>query len=253
MVHMELPVKPFVILLRQNNWMTRNLVLAGNFNLTNNNEMFEMLVELGQHPRNKTDTVVVLEKIGHFLDEAIDAIFRKYKAKGLEHTEITNCIINELDLNLVLRKATKAFDGGYVMAGMIGHGDLFVLRDPAGIRPAFYYQDDEVVVITSERPQIKTAFDIPINKIKEIDPGHALIVKKDGSILHDKINEPTNKKPCSFERIYFSRGTDVDIYKERKQLGHSLVDKVLKTVNYDLKNTVFSYIPNTAETAFWND
>jgi len=237
--------------LRQNNWMTRNLVLAGNFNLTNNNEMFEMLVELGQHPRNKTDTVVVLEKIGHFLDEAIDAIFRKYKAKGLEHTEITNCIINELDLNLVLRKATKAFDGGYVMAGMIGHGDLFVLRDPAGIRPAFYYQDDEVVVITSERPQIKTAFDIPINKIKEIDPGHALIVKKDGSILHDKINEPTNKKPCSFERIYFSRGTDVDIYKERKQLGHSLVDKVLKTVNYDLKNTVFSYIPNTAETAFF--
>ena len=237
--------------LRQNNWMTRNLVLAGNFNLTNNNEMFEMLVELGQHPRNKTDTVVVLEKIGHFLDEAIDAIFRKYKAKGLEHTKITNCIINELDLNLVLRKATKAFDGGYVMAGMIGHGDLFVLRDPAGIRPAFYYQDDEVVVITSERPQIKTAFDIPINKIKEIDPGHALIVKKDGSILHDKINEPTNKKPCSFERIYFSRGTDVDIYKERKQLGHSLVDKVLKTVNYDLKNTVFSYIPNTAETAFF--
>ena len=237
--------------LRQNNWMTRNLVLAGNFNLTNNNEMFEMLVELGQHPRNKTDTVVVLEKIGHFLDEAIDAIFRKYKSKGLEHTEITNCIINELDLNLVLRKATKAFDGGYVMAGMIGHGDLFVLRDPAGIRPAFYYQDDEVVVITSERPQIKTAFDIPINKIKEIDPGHALIVKKDGSILHDKINEPTNKKPCSFERIYFSRGTDVDIYKERKQLGHSLVDKVLKTVNYDLKNTVFSYIPNTAETAFF--
>ena len=237
--------------LRQNNWMTRNLVLAGNFNLTNNNEMFEMLVELGQHPRNKTDTVVVLEKIGHFLDEAIDAIFRKYKTKGLEHTEITNCIINELDLNLVLRKATKAFDGGYVMAGMIGHGDLFVLRDPAGIRPAFYYQDDEVVVITSERPQIKTAFDIPIDKIKEIDPGHALIVKKDGSILHDKINEPTNKKPCSFERIYFSRGTDVDIYKERKQLGHSLVDKVLKTVNYDLKNTVFSYIPNTAETAFF--
>ena len=237
--------------LRQNNWMTRNLVLAGNFNLTNNNEMFEMLVELGQHPRNKTDTVVVLEKIGHFLDEAIDAILENIKSKGLEHTEITNCIINELDLNLVLRKATKAFDGGYVMAGMIGHGDLFVLRDPAGIRPAFYYQDDEVVVITSERPQIKTAFDIPINKIKEIDPGHALIVKKDGSILHDKINEPTNKKPCSFERIYFSRGTDVDIYKERKQLGHSLVDKVLKTVNYDLKNTVFSYIPNTAETAFF--
>ena len=237
--------------LRQNNWMTRNLVLAGNFNLTNNNEMFEMLVELGQHPRNRTDTVVVLEKIGHFLDEAIDAIFRKYKSKGLEHTEITKCIINELDLNLVLRKATKAFDGGYVMAGMIGHGDLFVLRDPAGIRPAFYYQDDEVVVVTSERPQIKTAFDIPICKIKEINPGHALIVRKNGSIIHEKINEPTNKKPCSFERIYFSRGTDLDIYKERKQLGHSLVNKVLKTIDYDLVNTVFSYIPNTAETAFY--
>ncbi|MEC7108091.1 MAG: amidophosphoribosyltransferase [Verrucomicrobiota bacterium] len=237
--------------LRQNNWMTRNLVLAGNFNLTNNNEMFEMLVELGQHPRNRTDTVVVLEKIGHFLDEAIDAIFRKYKSKGLEHTEITNCIVNELDLNLVLRKATKAFDGGYVMAGMIGHGDLFVLRDPAGIRPAFYYADEEVVVVTSERPQIKTAFDIPINKIKEVNPGHALIVKKDGSIFHEKINEPISKKPCSFERIYFSRGTDLDIYKERKQLGHSLVNKVLEAIDFDLTNSVFSYIPNTAETAFF--
>jgi len=213
--------------------------------------MFEMLVELGQHPRNRTDTVVVLEKIGHFLDEAIDAIFRKYKSKGLEHTEITNCIINELDLNLVLRKATKAFDGGYVMAGMIGHGDLFVLRDPAGIRPAFYYADEEVVVVTSERPQIKTAFDIPINKIKEVNPGHALIVKKDGSIFHEKINEPISKKPCSFERIYFSRGTDLDIYKERKQLGHSLVNKVLEAIDFDLTNSVFSYIPNTAETAFF--
>ena len=237
--------------LRQNNWMTRNLVLAGNFNLTNNNEMFEMLVELGQHPRNRTDTVVVMEKIGHFLDEAIDAIFRKYKSKGLEHTKITNCIINELDLNMVLRKATRAFDGGYVMAGMLGHGDLFVLRDPAGIRPAFYYHDDEIVVVTSERPQIQTALDVPLDNIREIDPGHALIVKKDGLVLHEKINEGVKKLPCSFERIYFSRGTDQDIYKERKALGFSLVKRVLKSINYDIENTVFSYIPNTSETAFY--
>lgn len=237
--------------LRQNNWMTRNLVLAGNFNLTNNNEMFEMLVELGQHPRNRTDTVVVMEKIGHFLDEAIDAIFRKYKSKGLEHTKITNCIINELDLNMVLRKATRAFDGGYVMAGMLGHGDLFVLRDPAGIRPAFYYHDDEIVVVTSERPQIQTALDVPLKNIKEIEPGYALIVKKDGLVLHEKINEGVKKLPCSFERIYFSRGTDYDIYKERKALGFSLVNKVLESINYDLENTVFSYIPNTSETAFY--
>ncbi len=237
--------------LRQNNWMTRNLVLAGNFNLTNNNEMFEMLVELGQHPRNRTDTVVVMEKIGHFLDEAIDAIFRKYKSKGLQHTKITECIIDELDLSIVLKKATRAFDGGYVMAGMLGHGDLFVLRDPAGIRPAFYYQDDEIVVVTSERPQIQTALDVPIENIHEISPGHALIVKKDGTILHDKINDSLQKRPCSFERIYFSRGTDHDIYQERKNLGKSLVNRVLKSINFDIKNTVFSYIPNTAETAFY--
>ena len=237
--------------LRQNNWMTRNLVLAGNFNLTNNNEMFEMLVELGQHPRNRTDTVVVMEKIGHFLDEAIDAIFREYKSKGLQHTKITECIIDELDLSIVLKKATRAFDGGYVMAGMLGHGDLFVLRDPAGIRPAFYYQDDEIVVVTSERPQIQTALDVPIENIHEISPGHALIVKKDGTILHDKINDSLQKRPCSFERIYFSRGTDHDIYQERKNLGKSLVNRVLKSINFDIKNTVFSYIPNTAETAFY--
>ncbi len=237
--------------LRQNNWMTRNLVLAGNFNLTNNNEMFEILVELGQHPRNRTDTIVVMEKIGHFLDEAIDSIFRKYKNKGMEHTKITDQIIKELDLKIVLRKATRAFDGGYVMAGMLGHGDMFVLRDPAGIRPAFYYQDDEIVVVSSERPQIKTALDVSLDAIKEIDPGKALIVRKDGTVLHEEISESTEKKPCSFERIYFSRGTDKDIYQERKSLGHSLVDRVLKAVDYDLKNTVFSYIPNTAETAFY--
>ena len=237
--------------LRQNNWMTRNLVLAGNFNLTNNNELFEMLVELGQHPRNRTDTVVVLEKIGHFLDEANDSIFRKYRREGIERTSITKKIIDELDLAMVLRKATRAFDGGYVMAGMLGHGDLFVLRDPAGIRPAFYYEDDEIVAVASERPQIKTALDVPLESINEVKPGHALMVKKDGNIISELINEPFEKKSCSFERIYFSRGTDRDIYRERKLLGRSLVSRVLKAVNNDFENTVFSYIPNTAETAFY--
>ena len=237
--------------LRQNNWMTRNLVLAGNFNLTNNNELFEMLVELGQHPRNRTDTVVVLEKIGHFLDEANDSIFRKYRREGIERTSITKKIIDELDLAMVLRKATRAFDGGYVMAGMLGHGDLFVLRDPAGIRPAFYYEDDEIVAVASERPQIKTALDVPLESINEVKPGHALMVKKDGTIISELINEPLEKKSCSFERIYFSRGTDRDIYRERKLLGRSLISRVLKAVNNDFENTVFSYIPNTAETAFY--
>ncbi len=237
--------------LRQNNWMTRNLVIAGNFNLTNNNELFDMLVELGQHPRNKTDTVMVLEKIGHFLDEANDFLFRKYRKEGLNRLEITNRIIQELDICRVLKKATRSFDGGYVMAGMIGHGDLFVLRDPNGIRPAFYYQDDEIVAIASERPQIQTALNVPIGSVKEIDPGHALLVKRTGEVSMNKINEPGAPLQCSFERIYFSRGTDKDIYKERKELGRSLVHRVLKRVNYDLENTVFSYIPITAETAFF--
>lgn len=237
--------------LRQNNWMTRNLVVAGNFNLTNNQELFEMLVELGQHPRNRTDTVVVLEKIGHFLDEANEAIFRKHRKAGLERTAITGKIIEELDLGMVLRKATRAFDGGYVMAGMVGHGDLFVLRDPAGIRPGFYYEDEEIVAVASERPQLKTALNVPLESIREIEPGHALMVRKDGSVGSELINEPVEKKPCSFERIYFSRGTDRDIYRERKALGRSLVEDVLRAVDYDLKNTVFSYIPNTAETAFY--
>ena len=237
--------------LRQNNWMTRNLVVAGNFNLTNNQELFEMLVELGQHPRNRTDTVVVLEKIGHFLDEANDSIFRKYRKEGMKQTAITDKIIEKLDLGLVLRKATRAFDGGYVIAGMLGHGDLFVLRDPSGIRPAFYYEDEEIVAVASERPQIKTALDVPLEAIREVEPGHALMVRKDGSITTELINEPLDKKPCSFERIYFSRGTDLDIYRERKLLGRSLVKRVLKAVNGDLEHTVFSYIPNTAETAFY--
>ena len=236
--------------LRQNNWMTRNLVVAGNFNLTNNNELFDMLVELGQHPRNKTDTVMVLEKIGHFLDEANDFLFRKYRKEGLNRAEITQRIVDELDVCRILKKATRSFDGGYVMAGMIGHGDLFVLRDPNAIRPAFYYQDDEIVAVASERPQIQTALNVPIGSVKEIERGHALVVKRTGEVLMEMVNEPKEKTPCSFERIYFSRGTDKDIYQERKNLGRSLVRRVLDSVDYDLEHTVFSYIPNTAETAF---
>ncbi|MEC9095323.1 MAG: amidophosphoribosyltransferase [Planctomycetota bacterium] len=237
--------------LRQNNWMTRNLVMAGNFNLTNNSELFEMLVDLGQHPRNRTDTVIVLEKIGHFLDEANDAIFRKYNKQKLSRREITKRIIEDLDIPMVLRKATKAFDGGYVMAGMIGHGDMFVLRDPAGIRPAFYYKDEEIVAIASERPQIQTALNVPIDAVQEVEPGHVLVVSADGTISSERVKEPLPKQACSFERIYFSRGTDSDIYRERKELGDSLAESVLQKVDYDLEHTVFSYIPNTAETAFY--
>ena len=237
--------------LRQNNWMTRNLVVAGNFNLTNNDELFDMLVELGQHPRNKADTVMVLEKIGHFLDEANDFLFRKYRKEGLARAEITERIIRELDVYRILKKATRSFDGGYVMAGMIGHGDLFVLRDPIGIRPAFYYQDDEIVAIASERPQIQTALNVPIGSVREIKPGHALVVKRSGEVLHEQVNKPQEIAQCSFERIYFSRGTDKDIYQERKELGRSLVRPVLDSIDYNLENTVFSYIPNTAETAFF--
>jgi len=237
--------------LRQSNWMTRNLVLAGNFNLTNNNELFDMLVELGQHPRNKADTVMVLEKLGHFLDEANDFLFRKYRKEGLNRVEITQRIIEELDIYRVLRKATRSFDGGYVMAGMIGHGDLFALRDPGGIRPGFYYQDDEIVVIASERPQIQTALNVPIESVKEIKPGHALVVRRNGTVEHREVNEPAKPTQCSFERIYFSRGTDKDIYQERKDLGRALARPVLESVDYDLKNTVFSFIPNTAEIAFF--
>jgi amidophosphoribosyltransferase len=237
--------------LRQNNWMTRNLVLAGNFNLTNNDQLFDMLVDLGQHPRNKADTVMVLEKIGHFLDEANDFLFRKYRKEGMTRVEITNRIIEDLDIYRVLKKATRSFDGGYVMAGMIGHGDLFALRDPGGIRPAFYYQDEEIVLIASERPQIQTALNVPIESVQEIKPGHALVVTRSGEVKHEMVNEPMAVSQCSFERIYFSRGTDADIYQERKKLGRSLVKPVLDAVDYDLEHTVFSYIPNTAETAFF--
>ena len=230
--------------------MTRNLVIAGNFNLTNTEELFEQIVELGQHPKEKADTVTVMEKIGHFLDEENQSLFKKFNEQGFTNKEITQLIIQNLDVPKILKDATKKFDGGYAMAGLLGHGDAFVLRDPNGIRPAFYYVDDEIAVVTSERPTIQTAFNVPIEKIKEIKPGHVLLIKKNGKISEHEVLEPKEKKSCSFERIYFSRGSDSDIYKERKNLGKELSPAVLKSVDSDLRNTVFSFIPNTAEVAF---
>ncbi len=236
--------------LRQNNWMTRNLVVAGNFNLTNVDELFEQLVELGQHPKEKTDTVTVMEKIGHFLDEENERLFRKFKQAGHSHETISALIAKHLNVQRILKDASKKWDGGYAMAGLLGHGDAFVLRDPNGIRPVFYYSDDEVVVVTSERPVIQTVFNVPLEKIKELQPGYSIIIKKDGSFGEYEILTPREKTPCSFERIYFSRGSDASIYKERQQLGYQLCPAILKALDYDLKNTVFSYIPNTAEVAF---
>jgi amidophosphoribosyltransferase len=237
--------------LRQNNWMSRNLVVAGNFNLTNVDELFGLLVDLGQHPKELSDTVTVLEKIGHFLDMENQKLYKKYKALGYAKKEISALIAKEMKVQRILRNAAEDWDGGYTMAGMMGHGDAFVLRDPSGIRPAFYYEDEEVVVVTSERPAIQTAFNVPIEKIKEIEPGHAVIVKRDASLKVKKIREPLEKKACSFERIYFSRGSDQDIYQERKELGRSICPEILKGIDYDLKNAVFSFIPNTAETSFY--
>lgn len=235
--------------LRQNNWRSRNLVVAGNFNMTNVDELFEILVKLGQHPKEKVDTVTVMEKIGHFLDEENNEIFRKYKDQ-YSNQEITEVIESELNLQRVLSRACKDFDGGYAMAGMVGHGDAFVARDPSGIRPAYYYADDEVIVVASEKPAIKTAFNVEYDQIEEVKPGHALIIKKNGEYGQYMFRKPLKKTACSFERIYFSRGTDPDIYHERKKLGKLLVPQILKSINFDLKNTVFSYIPNTAEIAF---
>ncbi|MCB0402983.1 MAG: amidophosphoribosyltransferase [Flavobacteriales bacterium] len=237
--------------LRQNNWMTRNLVVAGNFNLTNVDELFNLLVEIGQHPKQQSDTVTVLEKIGHFLDEGNQALYDKFKAEGHSRVEISKLIAQHLDLQKILTNSAVDWDGGYAMAGILGHGDAFVLRDPSGIRPAFWYQDDEVVVITSERPAIQTAFNVPAEKVQEITPGHAVIIKKNGEVSEKMIREPLAKTPCSFERIYFSRGSDQDIYKERKQLGRNIVPLVLKSINNDMKNSVFSFIPNTAEISFY--
>lgn len=235
--------------LRQNNWRSRNLVMAGNFNMTNVEELFSNLVKLGQHPKEKTDTVTVMEKIGHFLDEENQRIFDKYK--GLPNEEITELIEQELDVARILRRSCRDFDGGYAMAGLIGNGASFVVRDPIGIRPAYYYADDEIVVVASEKSPIKTAFNVEYGAIKEIKPGHALIVNKDGAYSEREIVPPKEKKSCSFERIYFSRGTDPDIYRERKRLGRALVPQILQAIDFDIKNTVFSYIPNTAETSFY--
>ena len=238
--------------LRQNNWMTRNLVIAGNFNMTNVDELLEQLYELGQHPKEKADTVTVLEKIGHFIDSEVQGLFDQFKREGNDdNIQITKMIGDSMDVAKILKKSAKNWDGGYTIAGILGHGDAFIMRDPAGIRPAFYYVDDEIVVATSERPAIQTAFNIPLEKIKEVQPGHALIIKKDGTVSEEQFSEPKEKKACSFERIYFSRGSDASIYRERKQLGRLLCPQILNAVGNDVKNTVFSYIPNTAEIAFY--
>ncbi len=240
-------VHPF---LRQNNWRSRNLVMAGNFNMTNVDELFDNLVNLGQHPKEKVDTITVMEKIGHFLDEEVQLQFEKYKDQ-FTNKEVSDIIENEIDLAHMLKRACKDFDGGYTMAGMIGSGSSFVVRDPNGIRPAYFYADEEVVVVASEKPAIKTAFNIEYSQIEEVKPGHALIITKSGDYAQHEIIAAGEKKSCSFERIYFSRGNDPDIYRERKMLGKLVVPQVLKAINFDLKNTIFSYIPNTAETAFY--
>lgn len=237
--------------LRQNNWMTRNLVVSGNFNMTNVDELLEQLFELGQHPKERTDTVTVLEKIGHFLDTENQELFDKYKNEGFSNEEISHQIAEHIDVTSILRRSAKTWDGGYTISGILGHGDAFVMRDPVGIRPAFYYHDDEIVIVTSERPAIQTAFNIPLELVKEIKPGHALIIKKSGKVTEELFREPEVQKSCSFERIYFSRGSDADIYRERKQLGLFLCPQIFTEINHDLKNTVFSYIPNTAEVAFY--
>jgi amidophosphoribosyltransferase len=240
-------VHPF---LRQNNWMHRNLIVAGNFNMTNVNELFQNLVTLGQHPKEKADTITVMEKIGHFLDDAVAKVYKKLKKEGFNKFEASPQIAERLNIAKILRKASKNWDGGYAMAGMIGHGDAFVLRDPAGIRPAFYCENDEIVVVASERPVIQTVFNVPFETIKELDPGNAIIIKKSGKVTIEPVLEPLEKKSCSFERIYFSRGSDAEIYAERKNLGERLFPQVLESIGHDLKNSVFSYIPNTAETSF---
>lgn len=237
--------------LRQNNWITRNLAVAGNFNLTNVDELFDVLLEIGQHPKEKSDTVTVLEKIGHYLDVENDEMLQSLTDQGYAIPEIYERIAQNLDIERILKRASEDWDGGYAMAGLFGHGDAFVLRDPSGIRPAFWYEDDEVCVVASERPVIQTAFRLKYDQVKELTPGSALIIKKSGKVSEVKINEPRELKSCSFERIYFSRGNDYDIYAERKNLGKLVVDQVLKAVDYDLDNSVFSFIPNTAETSFY--
>ena len=241
-------VHPF---LRQNNWQHKNLIVAGNFNMTNSNELLEELIELGQHPKENTDTVTIMEKIGHFLDDEVQNLYQHFKEQGINKKEASPLIAKHVDVGRILKRASKNWDGGYAMAGLLGHGDAFVFRDPHGIRPAFYYQDDEVVVVASERPVIQTVFNAKLEDVKELERAHALIIKKDGSTKVEQIKEQEQNAACSFERIYFSRGSDADIYKERKELGKLIFPKVLECIDKDIENTVFSYIPNTAETSFY--
>ena len=241
-------VHPF---LRQNNWKHRNLIVAGNFNMTNVNELFDNLLDLGQHPKERADTITVMEKIGHFLDDAVAKIYKNLKKEGFSKAEASPHIAERLKMHKVLRKAAKNWDGGYAMAGLLGHGDAFVLRDPAGIRPAFYMENEEVVVVASERPVIQTVFNVPFESILELSPGHALLMKKGGATSIKQIKEPLPQKACSFERIYFSRGSDAEIYTERKKLGSLIFPNIMTEIDNDLENTVFSYIPNTAETSFY--
>ena len=238
---------PFI---RYNNWMTKSLILGGNFNLTNVDELFEKLIDLGQYPVDTSDTITMLEKIGHFLDQENERLYKEFKAKGLDKRKISDQIAKNIDIENILKNSSKTWDGGYAMIGMIGNGDSFVLRDPNGIRPAYYYYDDEIAVVASERPVIQTALNVKMEDVKEITPGNALIIRKYGEISELEINLPGERKACSFERIYFSRGSDYDIYEERKRLGRAMAKKVLNAVDFDLKNTVFSYIPNTAAIAF---
>ena len=241
-------VHPF---LRQNNWQHRNLILAGNFNMTNVKELFQNLIDLGQHPKEYTDTITIMEKIGHFLDDSVSKIYKDLKNEGYSKNECSPVIADRLNVAKILKRAAKNWDGGYAMAGLLGHGDSFVLRDPAGIRPAYYYKDDEIVVVASERPVIQTVFNVKYQDVKELEPGYAIITKKSGKTALKKILNPLERKACSFERIYFSRGSDAEIYQERKMLGRLIMPKVLEAINKDIKNTVFSYIPNTAETSFY--
>ncbi|MEI6456217.1 MAG: amidophosphoribosyltransferase, partial [bacterium] len=243
-----LNIHPFV---RENNWMTKNLVLAGNFNLTNVDELFEKLIDLGQYPVETSDTITILEKIGHFLDEENEELYYKFREKGFPKREITYEIAKNLNIQKILRRSAKSWDGGYVIAGLFGHGDAFVMRDPSGIRPAFYFKNDEVVVVTSERPVLQTAFNLPASAIHELGRGNALIIKRDGKVSEKSFVKQRENKACSFERIYFSRGTDIDIYRERKNLGKFLAPSILEAIDYDLENTVFSYIPNTAIDAYY--
>lgn len=241
-------VHPF---LRQNNWMHRNLIVAGNFNMTNVKELFQNLIDLGQHPKQMADTVTVMEKIGHFLDDEVTHLYKECKNEGYSKKDASPIIGERLNIQRILERASRNWDGGYAMAGLLGHGDSFVMRDPAGIRPAFFYEDDEIVVVASERPVIQTVFNIPFEKVKELTPGSAIIIKKNGKVSIEEVRTPLVKKACSFERIYFSRGSDTEIYQERKELGRLIFPSILKAIDNDTDNTVFSYIPNTAETSFY--